>query len=111
MVPLKYMLWKMEILVNQAIINAIQNCEQLTFNYDGILRVVEPHTYGITATGKESIRAYQIQGGHMSGHNESWHLFTVSKMLGVRGTGVKFSGVRQGYKRQDSVMQRIYAQL
>lgn len=97
--------------MNQAIINAIQNREQLTFSYDGFQRVVEPHTYGTTTTGKETLRAYQVQGGHASGHNEPWHLFTVAKMIGLRSTGVSFSGARPGYKRQDTAMQRIYAQL
>jgi hypothetical protein len=36
--------------VNQTIITAIRNLEQLTFSYDGLQRVVEPHTYGITTT-------------------------------------------------------------
>lgn len=97
--------------MNQTIINAIRNCEQLTFSYDGLQRVVEPHTYGVTTTGKESLRAYQVQGGHVSGHNQPWHLFTISKMIGLRSTGSKFQGSRQGYKRQDTAMQRIYAQL
>ncbi len=101
----------MEFQMNQIIINAIHNCEQLTFSYDGLLRVVEPHTYGITNTGKESLRVYQVQGGHVSGHNEPWHLFTVSKMVGLRTTGIIFVGTRPGYKRQDSVMQRIHLQL
>lgn len=97
--------------MNQTIITAIRNLEQLTFSYDGLQRVVEPHTYGITTTGKQSLRAYQVQGGHLSEHIQPWHLFTVSKMVGLRSTGNKFQGARQGYKRQDTALQQIYAQL
>ena len=98
--------------MNQTIINAIKNQQTLTFTYDGQPRVVEPHTYGVTTTGKESLRAYQIQGGHVSSHrNESWHLFSVAKMFGLQCTGNNFSGARQGYKRTDSAMQQIYVQL
>lgn len=98
--------------MNQLIINAIKNKQTLSFYYDGESRVVEPHVYGLTTAGKESIRAYQIQGGHATSHgNQPWHLFTVAKMEGLKCTNINFSSARSGYKRQDSAMQIIYAQL
>ncbi len=50
--------------MNQTIISAIRNQQTLSFNYDGQPRIIEPHTYGVTTTGKESLRGYQVQGGH-----------------------------------------------
>lgn len=98
--------------MRQTIINAIRNQQTLSFNYDGQPRIIEPHTYGVTTTGKESLRGYQVQGGHASSHsNQPWHLFTVSKMVGLQCTGTAFNGARQGYKSTDSAMQQIYAQL
>jgi hypothetical protein len=98
--------------MNQVIISAIENKQTLSFYYDGESRIVEPHVYGVTTTGKESIRAYQIQGGHATSHgNQPWHLFSVAKMEALKCTGVNFSGARGGYKRQDSAMQIIYTQL
>ena len=98
--------------MDQRIVSAIRNQQTLSFTYNGQPRVVEPHTYGVTTTGKESLRAYQTQGGHASSHrNEPWHLFSASKMVGLRCTGITFNGARQGYKRTDSAMQNIYAQL
>ena len=100
-----------ELMMNQIILNAIHNCELLTFTYDGYRRVVEPHTYGMSTTGKESLRAYQVEGRHVSRHNQPWHLFTVSKIVGLSSAGTGFDGPRHDYKRNDSVMQHIYAQL
>lgn len=98
--------------MNQIIINAIRNKQTLSFTYDGQPRVVEPHTCGVTTTGKESLRGYQVQGGHASSHgNQPWHLFTASKMVGLQCNGNTFNGASQGYKRTDSAMQQIYAQL
>lgn len=98
--------------MNQIIINAIRNKQTLSFTYDGQPRVVEPHTYGVTTTGKESLRGYQVQGGHATSHsNQPWHLFTASKMVSLQGNGNTFNCARQGYKRTDSAMQQIYAQL
>jgi hypothetical protein len=85
--------------------------EMLSFNYDGYSRIVEPHTYGITKTGKETLRVYQVKGGHASGHSEPWHLFTVSKMIGLKAAGQSFPSPRADYNRSDSAMQTIYAQL
>lgn len=97
--------------MRQIITNAIHNRELVSFIYDGYQRMVEPHVYGITTTGKESLRAYQVEGGHVSDHNESWHLFTVSKMSDLTTTGRSFPGPRPDYKYSDSAMQTIYAQL
>ena len=97
--------------MNQVISNAINNRELLSFTYDGYQRIVEPHTYGVTSKGKDSLRAYQVQGGHASSHNELWHLFTVAKMAGISSTGNSFSGPRRDYKKNDTAMSRIYAQL
>lgn len=97
--------------MNSVIIHAINNCELLSFTYDGYARIVEPHAYGVTTAGKEILRAYQIEGGHASNHNQPWHLFSVSKVVGLSSTRRGFSGARHGYKCNDSAMQSIYAQL
>ena len=79
--------------MNSVIIHAINNCELLSFTYDGYARIVEPHAYGVTTAGKEILRAYQIEGGHASNHNQPWHLFSVSKVVGLSSTRRGFSGV------------------
>lgn len=97
--------------MNSTIINAIRNRQLLSFTYDGYARVVEPHTYGETSAGKETVRAYQIEGGHVSGIPQPWHLFTVSKMRGLTNAGMSFPGPRPDYNRDDKAMAHIYAQL
>lgn len=97
--------------MNRTIVNAIHHKRRLTFHYNGYQRIVEPHTYGKATTGRDSLSAYQIKGGHASGHDEPWRLFTVSKMLGPSLSGDSFSRPRPGYKRGDRIMQFIYAEL
>lgn len=96
---------------NPTIAKAIEHRELLSFIYNGHPRLVEPHTYGISSTGKESLLAYQIKGGHSSDHHEPWHLFSISKMLGVIPTGQTFAGPRKSYKRTWPPMRTIYIQL
>lgn len=97
--------------MNQTIICAIHNRKLLTFTYNGHSRTVEPHTYGVTTTGNESLLAYQTNGGHASGHKEPWHLFNLSKMEKLTLSTRSFTGPRHGYKRTKPAMKRIYIQL
>lgn len=97
--------------MNPTIAKAIVNRELLSFTYNGFPRLVEPHTYGLSSTGKESLLAYQVKGGHASGHREPWHLFSIIKMSGVISAGQRFDGPRSDYKRTWPPMRKIYIQL
>ena len=97
--------------MNPTIISAIRNNQCLSFNYDGYQRVVEPHAYGVSSKGKEIMRAFQVQGGHVSGHKDGWHLFSIEKINFLTNTGESFSGARNGYRRGDSAMSTIYSEL
>lgn len=88
--------------MNQTIVSAIQNQTILTFTYHGEGRTVEPHCYGVDSDGDQSLRAFQVGKG--------WRLFHLADM-GPLQTGGAFQGSRQGYKRNDKAMARIYAQL
>ena len=91
-----------EIRVNQTIIGAIQQRHTLSFRYHGEHRTVEPHCYGSDKDGDASLRAYQIGKG--------WRMFHLADMGPIQ-VGDQFQGPRQGYKRNDSAMAVIYAQL
>ena len=97
--------------MNPVIISAISDKQCLSFSYDGHQRIVEPHAYGITKNGNEILRAYQVQGGHVSYHSKNWHIFSLSKIKYLALSGMNFSGARQGYKRGDGAMSRIYEEL
>lgn len=96
--------------MNQAIISAITNQEVLTFTYDGFSRTVEPHAYGISTAGHEALRAYQTGGGSSTG-TLGWRMFLISEIRGLSKSGAAFSNARPGYKRGDSGMSRILAQI
>jgi hypothetical protein len=90
--------------------NAIRDRETLSFTYNGITRIVEPHTVGISTTGKNVLSCYQIHGGHAKAGHE-WDLVTVSKIMNLSKTGNYFVGTRPNYSRNDSRMVKIYAEL
>lgn len=94
----------------QTIVDAIHSHQVLAFSYSGLERLIEPHAVGISRTGKQVLRCYQIQGGHITpGHD--WDLCELAKIRDLRTTGSTFLNPRPGYKRGDRHMLEIYAQL
>jgi hypothetical protein len=96
--------------MKQIIIDAINNFQVLTFTYSGIPRVVEPHAFGLSRTGKAVLRCYQTHGGHITPGHE-WDLCDLSKISDLKVAGALFQIPRSGYRRGDSHMIRIFAQL
>jgi hypothetical protein len=97
--------------MNQIIIEAIKNKQLLEFYYKDDLRIVESFVYGISTTGKESLRAFQVGGFSSDSESFGWKLFTVDKMENIRLKEEKFNAVRDNYNPNDSVMHTIYANI
>jgi len=94
----------------QTIVRAIQNREVLSFTYDGLARVVEPHAAGVSLAGNNVLRCFQTQGGHVTpGH--AWDLCEIAKIRNLSMTGERFVGERPGYRRGDKHMTTIFAEL
>ncbi len=89
---------------------AIKNKQILSFSYDGMNRVVEPHALGITSKENTVLRCYQIQGGHKN-NNHTWDLCSLKKIVNLSTTGNTFIGPRLGYKKGDKAMITILAEL
>jgi len=92
--------------MDQRLVDAVQQRRRLRFQYNGKTRLVEPQCYGIGSKGTELLRAHQLQGGQ-----QREPLFDVSKMVGLEVLTDSFSRPGPNYKRDDSAMRTIYAQL
>jgi hypothetical protein len=95
--------------MNVLVSYAIENYELLGFEYEGLLRIVEPHCYGRTHKGNDTIRAFQIEGESSDG-NLGWKLFDLSKVEKAQLIGTKFFE-RTGYKKGDKAMKEIYREI
>jgi hypothetical protein len=93
------------------ICDAIENRRILEFRYDGLPRVVQPHTHGTSTKGKETLRAYQIDGRSNSGPLPDWRPFTVSKINGLNATNNNFTGTAPDYDPNDDMMKRVHCHL
>src|SRR3954465_9733446 len=90
---------------------SVVNKQLLSFSYDGYFRVVEPHTLGLDKKGHPALSAYQIRGGSESGEHSGWKLFHINEMHNLSTLPEKFLAPRPGYKRGDSRLSNILAQL
>jgi hypothetical protein len=95
--------------MNSQIINAIKQKRVIELIYDGEIRIVEPHCYGLTTKGNEAIRAFQIDGYSSSGIM-GWKMYDLSKADNIQIHAEIFA-VRAGYKRGDKGMSRIFCEL
>ena len=92
------------------IIEAIRNQNLLEFYYDGEIRIVEPHCYGITTKGNEGLRAFQV-GGYSSSGKMGWKMYDLGKAEDIEVLDETFDSPRSGYNSGDKGMSRIYEEL
>src|SRR5262249_38838403 len=86
---------------------AIRRCELLEFDYDGLHRVVAPYCHGSTGEN-EVLRAIQVRGESRSRGLGFGKLWTVEKMVNVRGAGESFVPDDPHYNPNDSAMATIH---
>lgn len=87
---------------------AIAKRRRVTFTYDGLPRIAEPHAVGRSSKDKPVLRAYQFDGD--TGTDLGWKLFSVDKIADLR-LDAEFVGPRDGYKRDDAYIPNMVAQL
>ena len=93
------------------IAEAIARKQLLRITYDGYIRDVEPHTYGIDKKSQCALVAYQIRGGSRSGEYIGWKTFRESEMHALSILDETFATPRHGYRRNDPAFASIIAQL
>src|SRR6476619_2964405 len=103
---------EIHLLTPQRIIcEAISNRCRLEFEYDGLLRIVEPYCHGITSAGNESLRAIQVGGDTRARQGYGFgKLWTVAKMTNLR-VAAQFKPRDPNYNPSDSAMPSLQCRL
>jgi hypothetical protein len=96
--------------MNQKIIQAIVSRNLVQFDYDGGIRIVEPHCYGLTPNGIEGLRAFQV-GGYSSTGKMGWKMFYLTNATSIDVLEDSFESPRPGYSRGDKGMNIIHAEI
>ena len=92
--------------MNAVLVEAIRSKRRLSFVYNEKPRIAEPQCYGIGHKGTELLRIHQLRGG-----SEPEPLFNVSKIDSLKMLDEHFDKPGPNYKRNDSAMKFIFAQL
>ena len=91
---------------NPSIVAAIAGKRRLRFVYNDRDRIAEPQCYGIGTKGTELLRAHVV-----TGHRLPAALFDVAKIADLTVLDDTFDTPGPGYRRDDSAMVTIFAQL
>jgi hypothetical protein len=91
---------------NPLLVEAIRDRRRIAFVYHGKPRVAEPQCYGIGTKGTELLRVHQLSGG-----SQREPLFDVAKIGGLVLLEQHFTRPGPNYKKDDSAMRIIFAQL
>jgi len=94
--------------MNSPICTAIAATATISFTYSGATRLAEPHCHGFTASGKEVVRAYQVEGLSLSGGTEGWRLFNVADIHDLQLLDIPFGEPRRGFNPLDPAMVEVH---
>ena len=98
--------------MREKISSAINSKQVIKFYYDGGTRLVEPFCFGVhKSTNNEILRGYQVGGYSKSGEPFGWKIFRISEISGLLITNEHFSGAREDYNPDDTMMKIIYCHI
>jgi|SRR5579862_1965529 len=90
---------------------AIANRRLVELRYAGILRVAEPHDYGVL-NRRERLLVYQLRGPARPGQASiGWRLLDVSKLEGLTALEEGFSGTRGKSHHNHHEWEIVYARV
>jgi len=87
---------------------AIENRQLLTFEYKNKIRLVEPYTFGESSSGKDTLSAFQIEGGSDASANFVWRQFSIRQIKNLKLLDTKFEEIRDDYHPDNANMNFIY---
>lgn len=97
--------------MNPTLCEAIDQGELIEFEYEGLVRIVEPYIYGIGEGGEALLKGFQTGGFNKKNDNSyTWDVYRVEQIGSVQFVGKGFSHERAGYEKNDPMFTTIYCQ-
>ena len=97
--------------MNATICEAIRSRKLIMFAYADLIRVVEPHLYGVTTGEHEILSAWLRPGYSRTDPNGGWRTYRVADMESLVLLPEAFDGPRPGYNPGDERMGEVYCSL
>ena len=90
---------------------AIRRRSLVMFEYGDLIRVVEPHRFGVNSAGHEMLSGWLRAGYSRSDPAGGWRNYLVSDVSALQVLDAPFAGTRPGYTAHDARMREVYCQL
>ena len=90
---------------------AIRRRSLVMFEYGDLIRVVEPHRYGVNSAGHEMLSGWLRAGYSRSDPAGGWRNYLLSDVSALQVLDAPFAGTRPGYAAHDARMREVYCEL
>ena len=90
---------------------AIRRHSLVMFEYGDLIRVVEPHRFGVNSAGHEMLSGWLRAGYSRSDPAGGWRNYLVGDVRALQVLDAPFAGTRPGYVAPDPRMREVYCEL
>ena len=90
---------------------AIQRRSLVMFEYGDLIRVVEPHRFGVNSAGHEMLSGWLRAGYSRSDPAGGWRNYLLHDIKALQVLDAPFAGARPGYTAHDPRMREVFCQL
>jgi hypothetical protein len=90
---------------------AIRRRSLVMFEYGDLIRVVEPHRFGVNSAGHEMLSGWLRAGYSRSDPAGGWRNYLLSDVSALQVLDAPFAGTRPGYVLHDPRMREVYCEL
>ncbi len=97
--------------MDPVICTAVTRRQLLMFGYKGVVRVVEPHLYGLLADGREALSAWMRPGWSRTNPDGGWRLFHADALERVQALPELFGGARPDFNPDDPHFAEVFCRL
>lgn len=91
--------------------SAITRRSLVMFEYGDLIRVIEPHRFGVNSAGHEMLSGWLRAGYSRSDPAGGWRNYLVNDIHALQVLEAPFAGTRPGYAAHDHRMPQVYAEL
>lgn len=97
--------------LRQQLCGAIARRSLVMFEYGDLIRVVEPHRFGVNSAGHEMLSGWLRAGYSRSDPAGGWRNYLINDVSALQVLDAPFAGTRPGYVAHDPRMREVFCEL
>jgi hypothetical protein len=97
--------------LREQLCGAIRRRSLVMFEYGDLIRVVEPHRFGVNSAGNEMLSGWLRAGYSRSDPAGGWRNYLLHEVSALQVLDAPFAGARPGYAVHDPRMPQVFCEL